>query len=95
MLLASGSQRLTLGVFFNHTSTLFLSLFLFFETGSYYVDQTGLELIEAGLHLPFKCWDEGAESGAGEMAQLLRALTALPEVLSSIPSNHMVAHNHL
>jgi hypothetical protein len=33
--------------------------------------------------------------GAGEMAQQLRALTALPEVLSSIPSNHMVAHNHL
>jgi len=33
--------------------------------------------------------------GAGEMAQRLRALTALPKVLSSIPSNHMVAHNHL
>jgi L-2-hydroxyglutarate oxidase LhgO len=33
--------------------------------------------------------------GAGGMAQRLRALTALPEVLSSIPSNHMVAHNHL
>jgi len=32
---------------------------------------------------------------AGEMAQRLRALTALPEVLSSNPSNHMVAHNHL
>jgi hypothetical protein len=32
---------------------------------------------------------------AGDMAQRLRALTALPEVLSSIPSNHMVAHNHL
>ena len=32
---------------------------------------------------------------AGEMAQWLRAVTALPEVLSSIPSNHMVAHNHL
>jgi hypothetical protein len=31
---------------------------------------------------------------AGEMAQRLRALAALPEVLSSIPSNHMVAHNH-
>ena len=30
--------------------------------------------------------------GAGEMAQWL---SALPEVLSSIPSNHMVAHNHL
>jgi hypothetical protein len=29
------------------------------------------------------------------MAQLLRALTALPEVLSSITINHMVAHNHL
>jgi hypothetical protein len=34
-------------------------------------------------------------TGAGEMAQWLRALTALLEVLSSIPSNHMVAHNHL
>ena len=33
-------------------------------------------------------------SGAGEMAQQLRALTALPEVLSSNPSNHIVAHNH-
>jgi hypothetical protein len=33
--------------------------------------------------------------GAGEMAQWLRALTALPEILSSIPSSHMVAHNHL
>jgi len=29
------------------------------------------------------------------MAQQLRALRALPEVLSSIPHNHMVAHNHL
>jgi hypothetical protein len=34
-------------------------------------------------------------AGAGEMAQQLRALTALPEVLSSIPSSHMVTHNHL
>jgi hypothetical protein len=32
---------------------------------------------------------------AGEMAQRLRALAALPDVLSSIPSNQMVAHNHL
>lgn len=32
---------------------------------------------------------------AGEMAQRLRALTVLPEVLSSIPGSHMVAHNHL
>jgi hypothetical protein len=33
--------------------------------------------------------------GAGEMAQQLRALAALPEILSSIPSNRMVAHSHL
>jgi hypothetical protein len=32
--------------------------------------------------------------GAGEMAQKIRALTALPKVLSSNPSNHMVAHNY-
>jgi hypothetical protein len=29
------------------------------------------------------------------MDQLLRAQSALPEVLSSIPSIHIVAHNHL
>ena len=29
------------------------------------------------------------------MAQWLKALTALPKVLSLIPSNHMVVHNHL
>ena len=34
-------------------------------------------------------------NGAREMAQRLRALTTLLEVMSSIPSNHMVAHNHL
>jgi hypothetical protein len=33
--------------------------------------------------------------GAGETAQQLRALTVLPEVLRSIPSNHMVAQNRL
>jgi hypothetical protein len=33
--------------------------------------------------------------GAGEMmVQWLRVLTALLKVLSSNPSNHMVAHNH-
>jgi hypothetical protein len=35
------------------------------------------------------------KDGAGEMAQWLRAVTVLPEVLSSIPSNHMVAFKHL
>jgi hypothetical protein len=34
------------------------------------------------------------KEGADEMAYRLRALTALLEVLSSNPSNHMVAHNH-
>ena len=38
---------------------------------------------------------QGASKGEREMAQWLRALTTLPEVLSSIPSNHMVACNHL
>ena len=33
--------------------------------------------------------------GAGEMAQWLRAPTTLPKVLSSNPSNHIVAHNYL
>ena len=32
---------------------------------------------------------------AGEMAQWLRALTTLPKVLSSNPSNHMVTYNLL
>ena len=32
---------------------------------------------------------------AGEMAQWLKALAELPDVLSSIPSTHVVAHSHL
>jgi hypothetical protein len=32
---------------------------------------------------------------ARDWAQMLRSLASLPEVLSSVPSNHMVAHNHL
>jgi hypothetical protein len=35
----------------------------------------------------------GLSIRAAKMAQQLRALTALPEVLSSTPSNHMVTHN--
>ena len=34
-------------------------------------------------------------TGAGEMAQQVRALTALPKGLGSNPRNHKVAHNHL
>jgi hypothetical protein len=32
---------------------------------------------------------------AGEKTKRLKALTALPEVLSPTPSNHVMAHNHL
>ena len=34
-------------------------------------------------------------SQAGEMAEWVRTLTALLKILSSNPSNYMVAHNHL
>jgi len=36
-----------------------------------------------------------SEPGAGEMVQWLRALAALAEVLSSVPSTHVVAHSLL
>jgi hypothetical protein len=45
--------------------------------------------------MSYKIFFKNKKSGAGEMAQRLRALSALPKVLSSIPSNHIVAHNHL
>ena len=50
--------------------------------------QTGLGIIH------FSKEDIKLEGSSGENAQRLRALTALPEVLRSIPSNYMVAHNH-
>ena len=62
--------------------------------------QYHLSLLQTVPHEPLlRCCfvDESleVELWAGEMAQWLRVLTALPEVLSSIPSNHMVANNHL
>jgi hypothetical protein len=39
--------------------------------------------------------DKISAEETGEVAQWLRAPTALPEVLSSIPNNHMVANNPL
>ena len=45
--------------------------------------------------LPTEDVTKMAPTEAGEMAQWLRAQTALLKVLSSIPSSHMVAHNHL
>jgi hypothetical protein len=50
--------------------------------------------ITIAIKLSFKLQRENDYFGAGEMAQWLRAVTALPKVLSSNPSNHMVAHNH-
>jgi hypothetical protein len=39
-----------------------------------------------------KIWEWG---GAGEMAQQLRALTALEEEPGSVPSTHVAVLNHL
>ena len=44
---------------------------------------------------PLKFRVELTSRETGEIAQQLGAVTVLPEVLSSIPNNHMVAHNHL
>jgi hypothetical protein len=41
------------------------------------------------------CLKKGKRGGCEEMPQWLRAQAALSEVLCSIPSNHMVVHNHL
>jgi hypothetical protein len=71
--------------------------------GEHYIPQ-GEKLTESNLQTCFKmlkkfCTDVNVYKNeyfrAGEMAQRVRALTALPKVLNSIPSNHMVAHNHL
>jgi hypothetical protein len=51
--------------------------------------------IQDATYLMKKLFIKKAIDCAGEMARRLRALTPLPEVLSSIPSNHMVTHNHL
>jgi len=45
-------------------------------------------------HIPKNKHQERIQ-GVGKMAQSLRVLTLLPRILSSNPSNHMVAHNHL
>ena len=46
------------------------------------------------VHVAKLCFAQEENQGAGEIAQWLRAQTALPKVPSSNPSNHMVAHNH-
>jgi hypothetical protein len=52
-------------------------------------------MVKLYYNLKYKSREKNSEVlGAGEMAQQLKALTALPEVLSSNPSNNKVAHNH-
>jgi hypothetical protein len=57
------------------------------------------KLLRLGQRLGgYRLWSpdyKNSSHRAGEMAQRLRALNALTEALSTIPSNHMVAHNHL
>jgi hypothetical protein len=69
-------------------------LLAIYLTKGYDLDSRKKEKPEHQKHNSIKQFKQG-HRGAGEMAQWLRALAALPEVLSSIPSNHMVAHNHL
>jgi hypothetical protein len=51
--------------------------------------------VASGFHKVSLKFNKITKHGTGEIAQWLSALTALPEVLRSIPSNHIVAHNHL
>jgi hypothetical protein len=54
-----------------------------------------MKIILRNLKLRKQSWNIKPNRWAGEMAHWLKAVTVLPEVLSSIPSKHMVAHNLL
>ena len=45
-------------------------------------------------HVVFKLHALKSQKKGWRDGSVVRALTALPKVLSSNPSNHMVAHNH-
>jgi hypothetical protein len=48
-----------------------------------------------GMHIEYRHTDkQNTIQGTGEMAQGVRALTALPKVQISNPNNYMEAHNH-
>jgi hypothetical protein len=59
-----------------------------------YSDLKGMEQNKEKLSV-FSIMAEITGHQAGEMTQWLRAWYALPSVLSSILSNHIVAHNYL
>ena len=65
------------------------------ETLSWVLSMSNLKVASCLLWIGCRFMSERVRSETGEMAQWLRALSAPPEFLSSIPSNHMVAHNHL
>ena len=74
---------------------LFVSLLLLLLLFGYYH-----QIIKQGRHHQARNSNNpnGMQNGCaghGEMAQWLNALTAPLKVLSSNPSNHMMAHNHL
>jgi hypothetical protein len=60
-----------------------------FHGGSTYLHSCRVYFME-----PYLDGVEDSLQRSGEMAQWLRALSILTEVLSSSPSNYMVAHNH-
>jgi hypothetical protein len=65
---------------------------LLVSEGSIQMWHTNIHTAKVPIHI--KYFFKVLVEEAGEMAQWLRAMTALPEVLSSNPSNHMVAHDH-
>jgi hypothetical protein len=91
------------------TNSIFLSLIgiknpVIFIKSKLNIECWGDNLVDKGLSPQHKSLKfvfhprthvKARHNEAEEMAQWLKAMTALPEVLSSIPSNHMVAHNHL
>ena len=55
-----------------------------------YTDKASIEILFTVIKVSIRI----TADWAGEMAQRVKALTALPKILSSNPSNHMVAHSH-
>jgi len=70
------------------------------DTGSLVLSLGGKHIfsVELSCHsliLSLKYFIFKSSVRAGEKAQQLRVLTELPEILSSNPSTHKVAHSHL
>jgi hypothetical protein len=55
-----------------------------------YTDKASIEILFTVIKVSIRI----TADRAGEMAQRVRALTALPKILSSNPSNYTVAHSH-